>query len=272
MRLRDSLPLACVALCLLTAGCSRLTFVKPSMERGKSREVAPKYDIRDDKQARERLAARDQLTLAADSLQAGRVDEAEKQARKALSLGGDQAEANTMLALIATRKGDARAAGDYFERAARQSGGRGAEANNYGAWLCGNGREAEAQPWFDRALADADYPTPATALANAASCAFRIGQYGHVDEELRKALLLDPDNAVALETMAANQYRLGQYFDARAFVERRLAAAPATASVLQLAMQIESGLGDMAAARRYSQRLQTEFPPAANANPGAGKQ
>jgi type IV pilus assembly protein PilF len=134
--------------------------------------------------------------------------------------------------------------------------------------LCSNGREAEAQPWFDRAIADADYASPAAALANAASCAFRVGQYGRVDEELRRALLLDPGNAVALETMAANQYRLGQYFDARAFVERRLAAAPATASVLQLAMQIESGLGDMVAARRYSQRLQTEFPPAADANPG----
>ena len=105
MRLRDSLPLAFVVSCLLAASCSRLTFVKPSMERGKSREIAPKYDIRDDKQARERLAARDQLTLSADSLRAGRIDEAEKQARKALSLGGDQAEANTMLALIATRKG-----------------------------------------------------------------------------------------------------------------------------------------------------------------------
>lgn len=272
MRLRESLPLAFAVSCLLLAGCSRLTFVKPSMERGKSREVAPKYDIRDDRQARERLAARDQLTLAAASLQAGRVDEAERQARKALSLGGDQAEANTMLALVASSKGDQRAAGGYFERAARQAGGRGVEANNYGAWLCGNGREAEAQAWFDRAIADTEYASPATALANAASCAFRIGQYEHVDEELQRALSLDPDNAVALETMAANRYRLGQYFDARAFVERRLAAAPATASVLQLAMQIESGLGDMAAARRYSQRLQTEFPPAANANPGAGKQ
>ena len=93
-----------------------------------------------------------------------------------------------------------------------------------------------------------------------------------MDEQARQALALDPGNAVALETMAANQYRLGRYFDARAFLERRLAAAPASASVLQLAVQIEQRLGDMVAARRYSQRLQTEFPQAANANPGAGKQ
>ncbi len=257
---------------LLLAGCSRLSFVKPSMERGKSREVAQKYDIRDDKRARERLASRDQLTLAADSLQSGRLDEAEKRARQALSLGADPAAANTLLALVASRRGDQRKAGDYCEPAARHPAGRGAEANNYGAWLCGNGREADALACFDRAIADADYASPASAWANAASCAYRIGRYERVDEQARQALALDPGNAVALETMAANQYRLGRYFDARAFLERRLAAAPASASVLQLAMQIESGLGDMAAARRYSQRLQTEFPQAANANPGAGKQ
>lgn len=160
------------------------------------------------------------------------------------------------------------AAGDTYRRTAELAPQRGDVLNNYGAWLCGNGKAAESLAWFDRALGDQTY-APAPALANAGGCALQAGQPERAVRDLRKALDLEPTNAYALESMARYEVQRKGFFEARAFVERRLAAAPATASVLQLAIQIEQGLGDMVAAGRYQQRLVKEFPDAATATPGA---
>jgi len=151
-------------------------------------------------------------------------------------------------------------AGAYYKRAAELAPSDGGALNNYGAWLCTNGSPAEALVWFDRALKDPRYPTPASALANAGGCALKVGQYQRADRDLRSALALDPSNGYALASMAESEYHAGRYFEARAFTERRLAAAPANPAVLQLASSIEERLGDKAAASRYVQRLRAEFP------------
>ena len=140
--------------------------------------------------------------------------------------------------------------------------------NNYGAWLCTNGSPAEALVWFDRALKDPRYPTPASALANAGGCALKVGQYQRAERDLRSALALDPSNSYALASMAESEYHAGRYFEARAFTERRFAAAFSIQAVLLLAAEIEERLGDRAAASRYVQRLRAEFPDTSPRTPG----
>ncbi|HSR64741.1 MAG TPA: type IV pilus biogenesis/stability protein PilW, partial [Xanthomonadaceae bacterium] len=49
---------------LVVAGCSRLTFIKPKMDRGKFTRVAPEYDVREDRRDRQRIAAMDAQALA----------------------------------------------------------------------------------------------------------------------------------------------------------------------------------------------------------------
>jgi type IV pilus assembly protein PilF len=247
---------ACVAL----AGCSRLTFVKPSTERGDYDRVAPEYNVREDPREAARMQALQQAIQAEAALRAGRPADAERAAREALKLDPQSSEAHTLLGLLAERGGRAEEAGRHYAEAVRLAPRRGATLNNYAAWLCRNGREAESLPVFRRALADPGYDTPAAALANSGTCALRAGQPARAERDLRAALEYDPDNVVALETMARLSYQGGEYLQARAFSQRRLAAAPATAQVLLLASQIEQKLGDSAAAARYGRRLRAEFP------------
>ena len=242
------------------AGCSRLSFVKPSPERGDYTRVAPEFDVRDDAHERGRTLALEQLAAAGDSLRDGQLDLAERQAKAALKNDSASAAAHTVLAIVADRRGKAAEAGKHYAKAVELAPTRGAMLNNYGAWLCGNGRATESLALFERALADASYATPVAALSNAGTCALKAGDRVVAERALRGALEFDPDNVPALAGLAQCAYDTGDYLQARAFSQRRLAVAPATAAVLQLASQIEQKLGDTRASAHYVQRLGAEFP------------
>lgn len=268
MRRLDAALLLTLLAAALCAGCGTASRSSKAGGVKKIEQVAPSYDVRDSAETRNRLAQQERLGLAVSRLRTGQYDEAEKLAREVLRRDPRQADGYTVLATIASRRGDAQAAGQHYRKAAELAPQQGDVLNNYGAWLCADGHPAEALVWFDRAMADPRYGSPAPVLANAGGCALQAGQDERGLRDLRRALELDPANAYALESMARNEYAHRRYFEARAFSERRLAAAPVTVSVLQLAIQIELGLGDKAAAGRYQQRLGKEFPETAAAHPG----
>lgn len=253
---------------LLVTSCSRLTFVKPKASRGSSERIAPEYNLREEPRDTGTAVARRHAALAEQRLRAGQLDEAEKQARAAVKADSRSPAGHTLLAMVEGQRGRSDQAGAHYAKAAEVAPQSGAMLNNYGAWLCGNGRARESLAWFDRALADPGYRSRASALANVGACAATAGEFGRVERDLRAALAMDPGNAVALAAMAAQQFRAGRHLEARAFSERRLAAAPANADVLLLASRIEDKLGDKAAAARYVQRLNTEFPQARTAPSG----
>ncbi|MDJ1521221.1 type IV pilus biogenesis/stability protein PilW [Stenotrophomonas maltophilia] len=221
---------------------------------------APVYSVRDPDNVRRQVRLQDLLALAARDMQVGNLDAAERKAREALKLAPESPDALVLMAGIDERRGRTQQAGESFRRAAEQAPQRGDVLNNYGAWLCQQGRPAESLAWFDRALQAPGYATPAEAQANAGGCALDAGQLERAERDLRAALSTLPGNPVALEAMAQLSFRQGRYMEARAFAERRIAAAPATRSVLQLASQIEARLGDRAASDRFIQRIRQEFP------------
>lgn len=263
---------SCAALAGVLAGCSRLTFIKPSTDRNSYTQVAPDYDVREDKGEARRLLARERASAAAEALRGGDFAQATQLAQKALDGDRTLAAAHTVLAIVAERQGHAAQAGEHYAAAAKLAPTEGTTLNNYGAWLCGAGKPVEALPYFDRAVADRAYPTPAAALANAGTCALRAGQAARAERDLRDALVLDPAEATALAGMARLEFGAGDYLQARAFSERRLSAAAATPEVLQLASQIEQKLGDAVASARYVQRMRDEFPQSQQAPRGGESQ
>ena len=258
---RNRLPWGFVVLVVLaTAGCNRLTFVRPSLERGDFDKVARDVTVREPS---DRIAARKadaHLQRARGHLARNELDKAEDEARSAIKLDASSEGGYTMLAVVHDRRGQAARAGEYYRKATELAPTRGGTLNNYGTWLCSNGREQESLVWFERAVASPGYQTRAGALANAGRCADRAGLDERATAYLRMAIELDPKNPIALSTLAERAYRRGDGMQARAFSERRLTAAPADAASLLLASQIEEMLGDTAAAARYVQRMRAEFP------------
>lgn len=252
-------------------GCSRLTFVKPKFKRD-FHQTGPEYTVRDDPRDVQRIAAIDQVALAEQGLRTGQLDDAETHARAAIKADPASTDAYTLLGMIQEQRGNESQAGAFYAKAVSLAPNRGVLLNNYGAWLCGSGQAAASLGLFDRALQDSGYPTPASALANAGSCALKVGQDERASRDLARALELDPSNPVALEAMAESQFKAGHYLEARAFSERRLSVAPASVKMLQLASQIEQKLGDTVAAARYVQRIATEFPQQRTVPPGGANQ
>lgn len=248
--------------CMSAVGCSqleRLTLIRPSAKSRGYTQVAPRFDVRG-KHGQDRGDAT--MLLAAGTLlyQRGELGEAEEMARKALKVQAGSGDANTLLGLIADARNEAGVAGKFYQAAASSAPGNGIYANNYGGWLCANQRAVESLEWFDRALADPAYPTPARALANAGECARKAGQTARAESSWRAALALDAVDPQALAGMAALELSQGKYLEARAFVERWLAVAPNDAAALQIAMQVEEKTGDNVAASRYRSRLQAISP------------
>jgi len=248
-----------VMLCVLAGACSkleRLSIIKPTAERGEYTQVAPTYDVSDKGRTGTPMAAGEQLASANELFRGGKFAQAEQLAQRALKSNPKLGDAHVLLAMVASARGDAASTDRHYQQALAIAPGNGVYANNYGAWLCANGRAAESLGWFDLALADPAYPTRAAAFANAGSCAHGAGQLARAEANWRQAIALDPVNVPALAGMADMQFRNGRYLDARAFAERWLSAAPVDISGLRLAAQIEQKLGDNVAAQRYRSRLQ----------------
>jgi len=264
---REWLLLATLVGLSLSPGCSRLerlSIVKPTAERGDWTQVAPVYDVKDPRRGSAPLAATHLIASAMQAYGAGQLDLAARQAQAALQADPKLADAHALLATIANARGDRVAAGRHYQQATVLAPGVGAHANNYGTWLCANGRAAESLGWFDRALADSAYPTPASAQGNAGTCASRAGLVDQAEVRWRQALALDAAEVQSLGGLAALQFARGRHLEARAFAERWLAVAPVDAEALQLASQIELKLGDTAASARYLHRLQALAPGATN--------
>src|SRR5678816_149710 len=104
MRLRDLVVMAVVVAMTAGVGCSRLTFVKQKFKNDYHR-TAPDYAVSDDPEDARRIAAIDEVALAQQGIQSGRLDEATAHANAALKADPKSADAYTLLGMIQDQHG-----------------------------------------------------------------------------------------------------------------------------------------------------------------------
>lgn len=205
-------------------------------------------------------AARVHTELGQKYLQQGKLEIALEKLNKALSFDPDFVDAHTVLAVLYERIGNVAKAEEHYKRAAELKPKGGNENNNYGTFLCKLGRYQEAETYFDRAIADPFYQTPAIALTNSGTCLLQAGKRDEAENRLRLALEQRPNDSEALFQLASVLYEKGEYFKARAFVQRFEANAKPRADALMLGRNIELKLGNGTAAGDYTRRLLKGFP------------
>lgn len=216
-----------------------------------------------------RNAAQVNTELAVNYAKQGQYELAAEKVSRAISHDDSFAPAHAMLAVLQQTRGDSKGAEKSYRRALALEPSDPVLKNNFGAFLCRQGKRDEALRLFDEATRDTRYRAPEEAWTNAGLC-WLSSEGGKPDaakaeEAFREALRLRPDFPDALAQMAVLSYAKRDYLRTRAFLQRYDLAARPRPDLLAIAARSETALGDRVAAANWVRRLQQEFPASAEA-------
>ena len=135
--------------------------------------------------------------------------------------------------------------------------------NNYGGFLCGQGRIDDGVEEFRKVLNNPVYARRDQVYENLGLCLERKPDYAQAEEYLRKGLELNPKAAKSLLAMARLTFGANNYLSARAYLQRYSEVARHTPESLWLGIRVERILGDKNALASYGLSLKGNYPDAA---------
>lgn len=218
----------------------------------------------------QRRRARIRLELAANYYQQGNFNVALDELRHALEVDPGYAAAYGVLGLVYRDLGDLDRAEDSFRRGLQLAPADPELNNNYGWFLCQTGRERQSIEYFQRALKDPLYATPAKPLHNAGICSLRMGDETAAEGYFQRAFQVDPSNAVAMFNLGALYLKRGQLDRAQFYSQRLLSTYEPTAQTLWLALKIARARGDGTGQASLAAQLRRRFPSSPEAGLLAG--
>jgi type IV pilus assembly protein PilF len=205
-------------------------------------------------------AAEANTQLGIEYLRQGNYEQSLQKLEKALSLDPDMPAAHDAIAVLYERVGEPEKAEQHYKKSLRLNSDNARGHNNYGQFLCSQGRYAEADKQFRAAADNPFYEAVPVALTNAGMCASLIPDTDKAEQYFRKALDLDPEFAPALLQMSSLKYSQDNYLSARAYMQRYQEAASHSPESLWLAIRTEYALHDRAAWNKYAFMLRNMFP------------
>ena len=196
--------------------------------------------------------------LGLQYLRQGNLELALVKLERSLELDSKHPDANHYIAEVYKQMGNTVMAEEYYKKAVRYDGDNPMLLNNYGAFLCEQGRFKESEGYFLKAAKVPTYRTPELAYENLALCALQSDNQAKAEEYFRKALQIRPTLPKSLYQMALISYDKKEYLKARAFIER-FHELGQTEQRLTLGVKIEEALGDEVAANKYREALSSQF-------------
>ena len=248
---RSRLSLAAVCAVVALAGCA-----SGSSSGGKDLTT-----LSDETSAQRKVDIR--MQLAVGYYEQGKYAYALDEAKLATVADPNYPDAYGMRGLIYQAMGENALAEDSFIQARKLAPNHPDLANNYGSFLCQQGRVKEALPLFDKALANRSYKSPASAANNAGSCALKIKDYASAERYLLQALQLTPDLPATNANLAKVYFEKRDFVRAGFFVNRLNKVAKMeslTADVLWLAIKVQHQLGDKDAEAAWVTQLRRHYP------------
>ncbi|HEX7380610.1 MAG TPA: type IV pilus biogenesis/stability protein PilW [Nevskiaceae bacterium] len=205
-------------------------------------------------------AAQINTQLGVDYARQGDYALAQQKLERAISQRADYAPAHSALAFVYSRTGSMENAEREYRRALQLAPDDPDIQNNFGTFLCSEGKGVEAQQYFQRALASPHYSTPAAAWTNAGVCALNMQQRQDAERDFESALRADPDFAQAVEHLAVLSYQNGNYLRARTLIQHYSRLARLGPGMLLLSSRVERALGDTARAQALEVQLIQNYP------------
>jgi type IV pilus assembly protein PilF len=203
------------------------------------------------------------LQLAVGYFQDGKMEVALDEVKQAIAASPELADAYGLRALIYAQMGELALADENFQRALKLAPRNPELANNYGSFLCQQGRGEQGIALFEAALKNPVYQSPVKALLNAGSCSLKMRNFDAAERYLLDALRYEPDHLATNVNLARVYYDRRDYPRAGFFINRVKAAAKLDslpAEVLWLAVRIDRKLGDKGAEAALATQLRRHYP------------
>ena len=213
-----------------------------------------------DQPTKNEKASKINVQLGIGYLQQNNLEQSSEKLSKALRQDPESASAHNAYALLQDRMLQYEKAGYHYERATELDPKDSQAANNYGAFLCRNKREAESVKYFLRALNNPLYKTPEFAYTNAALCLKNIGELEQARDYLKKALAAKSNFHAALLAMAYIEFEGRKYDLAKIYLDRYHLVASSSAKSIWLAIRVELGIDGSANVEELTKLLKSNFP------------
>lgn len=200
------------------------------------------------------------LQLAIGYYQQRQWQTALDEARQAAQIDPTMTDAYTMAALTYMELGDTRQAEQNFLQALKLSPNDPDLSNNYGWFLCQNGRAQQSIPYFEAAVKNKTYRSPAKALSNAGVCSLMLKNTAEAERYFNEAFHHDPTDVKANINLARINYERGDLKNAQFYTKRLVNANVLTAEVLWLAIRVEHKLGNRSTENSLGTQLRRRYP------------
>lgn len=246
---RSSWLFVVVAFAMFLAACGTNPVVR-------GQEDLPTSSDQTDNQKRARI----RLQLAVGYYEQRQMQVALDEIKQALAADPDFADAYSMRGLIYMDMGETQLAEDNFVQVLRLAPNNPDFNNNYGWFLCQNGKEKQSISYFETAFRNRAYQSPAKALNNAGLCSLKLKDRAAAEKYFSQAFQYDPGNPSTNANLAKIYFEQHDFERARFYVGRAMKADMMTADVLWLAIRIEHKLGDRTAETSLATQLRRRYP------------
>lgn len=204
--------------------------------------------------------ARTRLELAAAYYRNGQMSIALEEARRAAELDPRYAPTFGFLGLVFNELGDKAQAEESFQRALAIEPANPDINNNYGWYLCRSGRQRDSIAYFERAVRNPLYATPARALQNAGACLVALRDWDGAESYLKRALEIEPGNPGIQYEASRVALSRNDLDRAQLYYQLLTRNGENSAPVLWLGVRIARAAGDARTEARRSRELSQGFP------------
>ncbi|SDC07557.1 type IV pilus assembly protein PilF [Cupriavidus sp. YR651] len=200
------------------------------------------------------------LQLATQYLDARQYSVALDEVKQAIAIDPMLVDAYHVRALVYMGMNEQVLAEDSFRTALNMRGNDADVLNNYGWFLCLNGRYADAKSMLQRAVQAPSVNGPVKPLTNLGACELRNGDLASAEKNLQTAYGYDRNDPSVNTNLALLNFQRGDMAQARQFVGRVNNSRFVSAQSLWLGARIARRQGDAETQSAMVAQLRSRFP------------
>ncbi|WP_083494364.1 type IV pilus biogenesis/stability protein PilW [Colwellia sp. MT41] len=209
---------------------------------------------------RDEMAAT-RVSLGLGYLRMGNMSQAKFNLDKAKRFSPDLVQVHTAFAHYYETVGESKLAIASFEQALAIQADSADTLNNYGVFLCRQGKVDAAEVQFLKAIAVPSYILVSQSYENLASCYLQINDFEKAEMYFHKAIFHSPNRTKSLLQMVRLQYAMANYQEAKRFLQKfERHTQRFTADSLALAYKLYRQLGQRRTASNYANMLVKMYP------------